>query len=435
MFNYKIIFVLLIFVFVYKSNAVTEKDTVQLDANYVGEIWYNMQSGEVGGEDVNEWDIAFQTSPGGAGVLVNGQKGVRAWVVPGKTEDDWSKSIDTNGMVYTWESYINSEESWNIGAFNLGIDGNKNNSDFGWGKYNASTHAIYGNKIFVLRIDNKTYKKFMIEMDDEFGYTFKYSDLMGSNEGISKVNIKEFPDKNFAYFSFADNTTLDREPSNKDWHLVFGRYEGLADAGGGQFIPHNLTGVRQNNNILVAKLKGVNPKTVDVPAFTSDNFLTKITTIGSDWKKLNNSTLVYEVLSDVVYFVSIDTIGKAHPQIYRIFFTDFTGASTGRIIFEKEQMPVSVIENEGKPLGNFTIYPNIISSNDNLNIVYQLYENAQNIKIAVYSSTGEKVYEATENAQLSLNIINISNLNVPSGLYLVTFEVNGKIGTEKLIVE
>jgi hypothetical protein len=200
-------------------------------------------------------------------------------------------------------------------------------------------------------------------------------------------------------------------------------------------MPYYLTGIRQNYKIPVAKLTGVNPVTIDRPVFTSENFLQKITTIGADWKTFNTTTNQYEIPTDLVYFLSVDDIGTNKPNIFRIYFTGFTGSATGKIIFEKEQMPASVIENEGKPLCNFTIYPNIIPSNNNFNIVYELFENAQNIKVAIYSSNGELVYSSTENALPGLNTLNMNNLNVSTGLYLVTFEVNGKIGTEKLILK
>jgi hypothetical protein len=434
MFNYKIFFILLIFVIVYKSNAVTEKDTIVLGPNYINEIWYNLDSGVIQTADKDNWDIAFQTGQKGA-IWINGQKGERAWVVPGKTIDDFSKSVDTTGMDQTWEYHTNSDENWDIGAFNLGMDGYESDGDFGWGSYDLSSHAITGTKIFIIKIDKKTYKKFMIESLFGSEYSFSYANLDGSDESIGVIKKSDFKNKNFAYFSFSENKSIDREPINKEWQLLFGKYEALIDNGQGGTMPYYLTGIRHNFNVKVAKLTGVDPKTVAPPAFITENFNTKITAIGADWKKYNSTNSTYEIPSDLVYFLTTDTLGTPKPKIYRIVFKEFTGSTLGQIIFEKEELPMSVIEKDGKPLGNFSVYPNLISTNDNLNVVYELYENTQYIKIAIYSSTGDIVYSANENAVPGLNTININNLNVCAGMYLVTFEVNGKIGTEKLLVK
>jgi len=148
------------------------EQTITMGKDYQNDIWYSLQEGVVKEQNKDNWDIAFQTGPRAA-ILINGQKGLRAWVVPGSNEDSFDKPVDTTGMESTWEWAINSEESWHIGAFNLNKDGYETDGDFGWGYYDLSTHYIVGDKLFVVRLGKGVYKKFMIETLATGEYTIR----------------------------------------------------------------------------------------------------------------------------------------------------------------------------------------------------------------------------------------------------------------------
>lgn len=429
--------VLIFIAFVFTAKSVTVSDSVLLGQGYKNEVWYNILTGIVKESDNSNWDIAFENGGMEGGIHANGSKGVRVWAVPNKSVDDFKSftAKDTVGMADSWEYSLNSEETWSIGAFNLGKNGFDTEGDYGWGMYEMSTHYIVGDKIFVVKLNNKTYKKFYVESLAAGEYSFVYSNLDGTEESLGKVSKKSSAGKNFGYFTFDKAEFVDREPLSADWHLVFGKYEVNYPTGDGKFIPYPVTGVRQNKGVRIAKVTGVAPETTEPIEWVDDNYLTKITSIGSDWKTFNMATSTYEIAQDWVYFISDDAIENLKPQIYRIYFTEFGGSANGLIKFQKETIPVSVIEKEGNKLADFSIYPSIINSGDCFTIAVNNFSSFNNAKVEVISLEGNVVDSYNFNLNNSLVAYHSNNLNLSSGLYFVKVTIDNKSSIEKLIVK
>lgn len=419
------------------ANSETVTDSVVLGSKYQNEVWYNMVTGFVKESDNSNWDLAFQTSFG-AGIHANGSKGVRVWVVPDKTIDDFKtfSAKDTVGMAGSWKYYLNSEDTWNIGAFNLDLDGFANDDgDYGWGAYDMGSHFTVGTKLFVVKLNNTTYKKFYVEALAGEEFSFVYANLDGTDESLGKVAKKSFKGKNFGYFTLADAEAVDREPLSVDWHLVFGKYEVNYPTGDGGFMPYTVTGVRQNKGIRVAKVTGVAPETAEPIQWVEDNYFYKITTIGADWKTFNMTTGTYDTKQDWVYFLSNDSIQNLKPTIYRIYFTEFEGSATGKIKFQKEAVPTSVIEKDGQKLAVFSIYPSIINRGENISIAINNFSSLNNAKVEVISLEGNTVDSYDLNLSNSLVAYQSNNLNLLPGMYFVKVTIDNKIGMEKLIVK
>ena len=104
-------------------------DTVSLEASYANEVFYSLETGNKASSLKNDWDIAFETTQPGAGVIINDGNGTELWVYPGDTSD-WATLIDTNG-ISNWTQQYNSEEIWIEGAFNRSSSGG--HPDYGWG--------------------------------------------------------------------------------------------------------------------------------------------------------------------------------------------------------------------------------------------------------------------------------------------------------------
>ncbi len=412
-------------------------DSVKLGKDYKLDVWYNIVSGFAGESDAQNWDIAFETSGMGGGIHVNGAKGVKVWLVPDKSVDDFNSfsAKDTLGMSDNWETHLNSEDTWTIGAFNLGRDGFETDGDYGWGSYQMATHYIVGDKLFVIKLTNNNYVKFYIESFSNGEYSFVYANLDGKEESLGKVTKKSFTGKNFGYFSFDKSETLDREPAAKDWQLVFGKYEINYPLGGDSFMPYVVTGVRQNKGVRVAKVTNENQDNAEPADWNSDNYFTKITTIGSDWKTFNMGTSSYDISKDLVYFISTDSLQNMHPQIYRLYFTEFSGSSTGLIKFNKEVLPVSVIENDGLKIADVLIYPSIISIGDNFNITINNFSTTNQAHIDILSLDGRILQSMNMNLNSSLSVFQTNNMNLSSGMYFVKITIDNKSSIEKLIVK
>ncbi len=407
------------------------EQTITMGKDYKNDIWYSLKEGVVHEADKDNWDIAFQTGQRAA-VLINGQKGLRAWMVPGSNEDSFNKPVDTTGMESSWEWTINSEVSWHIGAFNMNKDGYETGGDFGWGYYDLSTHYIVGNKLFVLRLGKGIYKKFMIEVLAAGEYTIRYANLNGTDEGIAVIKKRDYDGQNFAYFNLNNNTALSREPQTNDWDLVFGRYESLIPFGQGQFMAYPVLGVRQNFGIKTARLKGVNPIQAEPPVIGSEKYSTKISSVGSDWKTFNQSEGKFVLANDLVFFVYREDALAPEITVYKIVFTEFTGAEAGITKFNQTPYVLSGIEDF--PGLSYGIFPNVIGNNESINFVMAYENSIDNINIRILSVDGREVINKSMVSGAGLNAFDLGNLNAPSGMYFVILTIGNKVYFDKLIV-
>ena len=69
-------------------------------------------------------------------------------------------------------------------------------------------------------------------------YTFRYSDIDGSNEQTVNLDLAGST-KNFVYYSLDTNEEIDREPDQDKWDIVFTKYIDKS-------INYPVTGVLQN---------------------------------------------------------------------------------------------------------------------------------------------------------------------------------------------
>lgn len=413
--------------------------TIDLSPGYANDVWFSIENGVVKSAPKDDWDIAFQGTGVNGGVRINGQKGMEMWVVPNSNPDDnWEGPTDTTGIA-SWDTYINSVDSWNIGAFNLNLDGLETEfGDYGWGDYYPDlNHSVVANKFFVIKLKNGTYKKFIIDILINFEYTFRLANLDGSEEVEVTVKKKQTPDspfKNYIYYSIENNQlSYDREPALDEWDFVFGKYQTWYPTQDGTFMKYPLTGVRTKPGYLTAKLEGVDPKTATAPEFESGEYKSGITQIGADWKALQED-FTYKVHEDWVYFITERNEDNPTAPIYRIYFTSFEGSSTGAFSFVLEEEAVSSVEIDGRNVGNFSVYPNIIEAGNGFNLVAN-FSAANNFNLSVVDLNGNKVYQQNLNTTDNLEVHNILGFDAAPGLYMVVLESNGNISTQKLIVK
>ncbi len=103
----------------------------------------------------------------------------------------------------------------------------------------------------------------------------------------------------------------------------------------------------------------------------------------------------------------IDPESNAQTAYYRLVQIDFNGdAKYHRIV-------ASHCENEG-----FKVTKSHLTQN-NLNLVIKSGNN-ENIRVNIYNSTGKLIYNNSETLQTGENSINCRNLNISSGIYLVS---------------
>lgn len=359
-------FYILLLAFVYCAYvAFAGEVNIDLGASYANDVWYDFNNGVVKTEPYNNWDLFIKTSPKNCSIGINSQKGLELWLVPGLDDSNWKEQIDTNGFQNKWTAYYNSDSTWNIGAFNLNKDGYTDNTgDYGWGQYDFTSHYVLGDKIFVLKLNDTTYKKIMIESLISGVFTIKWANLDGSNECSQAVKVADYSTKLFVYISMQDNKIVDREPASDSWALLFGKYTAFIN-NSGTVVPYGVTGVRTNPIYRSAKLVSAKPEHEKSPALSDNVYLTNIANIGYDWKTFSMDTYQYKVSDSLVYFITKAANTDANPEIHKILFTSFEGSSTGKLTFSLDEYPTGV--DFGKSNVEL-LYPNIVENGDEITI-------------------------------------------------------------------
>ena len=227
-------------------------DIVTMGSGYIDQSFYSLSNGEVATANNTNWDIAFSLNALSATVRINGGMGTSLYKVPNVDVSGWA-DVDTLGLS-TWSQLINSELSWNDGAFNT----NSENMNYGWGNYDIITHVVVGDAVFIVNSIDGEWKKLMIEELDDGVFNFKYANLDSSDEIVTSIDRSEYEDKNFVYYSLSSHMVMDREPLISDWDLTFTKYITTLSPG----VYYSVSGALANNNIEIAEVNDLsNPFT------------------------------------------------------------------------------------------------------------------------------------------------------------------------------
>ena len=391
------------------NSQVNEQITVQ--SGYTNQSFYSLENDEVSNITNQDWDLGFDASAFGSSIRINGAKGIELYTTPYAIVD-WA-TIDTASMS-TWTENVDSDVTWNMGAFNADFDAN-NASDLGWGEYNSITHFVVGNKTFALKLADGSIKKVLIEQLGSGNYTFKYSDLDNTNEVTETIVKADYTGKNFIYYNITTSTKLDREPLSSDWDIVFGKYITEIYPG----ATYGVTGALLNKNVKAYKDASV--ETNNASLNNTPTYSENTNTIGYNWKSFDMSSFSYILDDSATYFIQ-----TALGDVWKIGFTAFGGSSNGNIEFTKEKMAsAGVYENA---LFTLTTYPNPVTNS--LNIKSDIEGEAT---ISLQSINGNQAFNETINFTSEPFIYNVDNYK--SGIYILTVNYkNGQTVTEKIII-
>lgn len=385
-------------------------DSISMTPGYLNESYYSMENGEVLNLSNQTWDLAFDLGGYGSGVRINQHSGVEVYVAGSNT--DWA-TIDTTGM--SWDKLNNSDKYWGLGALNTAAGSSQ--TDLGWGEYNFTTHHINASRSFVLKLADGSYKKLLIESLVSGVYTFKSADLDGGNEVSNTITKSDYTDKNFAYYSIASNTVLDREPANNAWDIVFTKYVTELQP----TVFYGVTGVLTNKGVYGRKVENVDPETAIFSDYTVDSV---INVVGHNWKSFNIQTYSYDIVADLSYFIE-----DKSNNIWQIKFERFDGSSTGKVVFGKRQVAAASLA-ENSDISALGVAPNpAVNSTE---IVFN--SEAPETNVAIIGLNGKVVYQnvVTGTGLQSLNV-ELSDFN--SGMYIIQLTTNNSVATTKLMIQ
>jgi len=395
-----------------------EQKEVVTGASYANDVYYSLENGTITTVDRDNWDIAFVAQVMSVSVLANNGSGVEVYTYPDGNIDDWA-TLDTTGM--DWTPMYNSLETFDMGALNANtIPGD--DFDYGWGRYNMTTHMISGDSLFVIKTISGAYKKLAIIEKNPMSNTwqFKYANLDGSDEQTETLEAATYISDYFVHYSIDSTKFVDREPGMNEWDLLFTKYYDFT-------IPYSVTGVLINDDHVMAQevresgMDQAAHDTYDEAAFTSN-----ITEIGSDWKKINQS-FTYDLIDTVVYYLK--TLGETDSTYYKLYFTGFSGSMGGGIYtFMQERLTwYTSVENERANV--LQVYPNPAS--DRINILFDLVGQAN---IEIIDMTGRRVHNTRYNSGGFTNYaLDVSSLN--PGVFFIRVSADGESNVLRFIKE
>lgn len=404
-------------------------DSVSIGASAQDEF-YSLQYGSQRIENSKNWNIGFTLSPIGdsAGVWANHQIGNGYTKVYNINKDSAQWSTVTLADTATATLCFNNDQGWYQGAFN--DIPNADPFHFGWGQYDAVSHNIIGNKIFIVRANNVFYK-FIIEKlqaaTAPVTWTFSYENLSTPAAAVQKSIVKspKYDNSLMAYFDLATEADTSREPAIANWDFMINRYTTNA-VGSGQGSNNNVVGVLTNKGVWVTKAKPVH---VDSAYNNYTNYTTTmskvISVIGWDWKSLATLTppFLYDVPDSTSYFIKDK--GGEYWQMQPLAY------NAGKMTFRKRMLfPVSVTDVNSN-INNMSVYPNPASQN--MNVVLET-KNASNAQLFITDITGKTIQSSSINLTSGLNALNIPCNNLPIGNYILSIKGNNMNVNEKITI-
>ena len=419
---YRIFLLFFVFTSSLKSQTI---DQVSVGASYGMQTYYTLEDGSTYTEDYTTWDIAFAVGGQDLGIFVNESVAstfgdplpeVELYETASFEYDDF----DTTGMI----RILNEENTWAEGAFNH-IKNENDPFDFGWGSYNPSNHQVIGNRIFAIKLRSGVFKKLEIQSLISGVYTFRYANLDGSDEVSATISKEDYAGKTLAYYSLETGMALDLEPAA--WDLLFTRYRTPLDDGAGNILEYVVTGVLSGAGVKVAQADEVDPETVDYIDYISELTDSTLTVIGHDWKDFDLDVFQWVLPDDRAYFVR-----TADNKLWKLYFLDFEGSSTGVSTFEKTFITELTATEELESLESYKVFPN--PTNGQANIAFELKTNADTGLLTITNVLGQIIQSQEIRIQQGLNIKSL-NLSIPAGQYQVSLQIGNDLISQTLIVK
>lgn len=413
-------------------------DSVYMGAGYANDVYYSFKNDSVKASSNKNWQLAFEIVP----QMQGGSVAIRANNV-GDTVTVYSLPFSANAKFNTLAPadtmtkngpLLNPDSTWHLGAFNTTAGASP--FDYGWGTYDMTSHHVFGDSLYLVYVGTTPYKltikKYHSHPIDSIYYEFKIAKFDGTGEVTRKLYRKAdgFENRVLAYYDIRNNQFLNREPDWNSWDVVFTRYTEWIVAGPppAPESPYPVTGILSNLGVEVAEVDGVNPDTAKYNSY--NNYSDYIETIGSDWKKFNNTTFQYEIDTDRTYFVKT----MKTNEYYQLKFTGFS-SSTGKIAFAKRKVadvPVN-IPTIGDNIIAHALVPN--PANSHAEMMIDAREATRGARLLITDMAGRAVQNVSINIEKGLNGFKINTSAFAEGTYTVTvtngtWKITGKLAVQ-----
>lgn len=396
-------------------------DSVSMGNGYVKDVYYHLTQDEVGQVAFDNWDIAVTTRQMSAAIMTNDVKGVELYAYPKSDYAGWD-NVDTTGL-HLWARLINDESDWEMGAFNRNSTGHPN---YGWGVYNATTHDVVGDSLFILKTAEGTVYKFAVlkKLSILNKVLLRYSRLDGSDDTQLELNAADYPDVHFAYYSLGQKQWVDHEPA-ADWELLFTRYMSLMPMGP-QWVNYPVAGILLNTGMQAVKV--VKQEETTYKNWAAYNYYTEKNVIGYDWKSFDMATMSYKMADSTLYFVK-----TLNGDIYKVWFNGFeSGAGDGLAKFKFYRELISVIGVDETSAGILSVYPNPAS-----HVVTVVFDSPKEagVLIELFDINGRRIALLNQkNSVEGMQSVVCSLPDLVNGLYLLKIQNGNQRESRRLMI-
>jgi hypothetical protein len=272
----------------------------RMGENYETSVFFNLETGEYVMRNYDEWDLAFASGVNDFYLVMNGGKGIQVY-----------NTHDTAFSKTTFQALITSPWQWD------NPNGRTDSTAFCNWRDTSGASLMETYIIDLGPLADPRYQKMQVTAGNATSYTIRYANINNSNPGSATI-IKD-ASRNFAYYSFFSNQTIDFEPASSNWQLFFQKYRAVyydMDP----ITPYIVTGALINTRgVTIAETR-----TLPFEEITHENaakllLTSKADEIGYDWKFYDlNGSGKYVIDPKKVYIIK-----DQQGVYYKLKFTGF----------------------------------------------------------------------------------------------------------------
>ncbi len=406
-------------------------DTVSMGPGYSNFAFFNVSSGVKNTMPINSWHMSHTSNTRDNALKFNHTGDAFVYLYPNGDNKAFA-SFDTTGW-QKWVKPYNDLVKHEEGALNK--QKSSNMWDFSWGVYDAATHKVVGDSMYLITLgkgQNMRFFKFMpVSQESNGDFIFTIAELNGSNAVTDTLKQSLANGATYKYFNFTTMKQANVEPDAMEgWHLNFTRYY-VPTLNQGVYIPYITAGVESKRGIRIAKFKGLawsdlqsnHAQLIDdanTDTTGGKGFRNELTRVGHDWKTFNGQAFV--VADSMNYIVEVPT--TSGKEFWGVRFIGFGGSSTGNVVLQR--VLLTSLSSTEALTKSFVIFP--VPSNDQLFV--KSINNEPILSIHVYGLDGRILVSGDVDSNEEVTALNISNLK--SGQYIV--EVKNKNGVQSQII-
>lgn len=393
-------------------------DSVAMGPGYANDIYYSMNNNQIKSEDNKNWHLAFSLSIGDSAAVWANHNGGNNYVKVYNVHKDKSQWASVAlGDTAAANLCFNHDMAWFEGAFNDIPSADPFN--YGWGTYDAVSHNIVGDSVFIVKANNVFYKVIIDSLNSmAMNWHFRVNDFNGADSVYMVSKQPNFTNRLFAYFNLGTGTDTNREPDIATWDLLFTRYNSLVSLGGPP-QPYSVVGALGNKGIKFAQALQVHVDTAynHYADYAVPDWSRVISSVGYGWKTFDQPNNVWIVPDSISYFV----LDKAN-DVWQLQFTAFGGGADGKIVFRKRKIAnLTSVNDVTNEINGYSIYP--VPAQQQLNVLLDSKVGAEAV-ITLNDIQGRVLMNRNLKLNTGLNAIQLNTGHLPSGNYILN--VNGQ---------